>query len=83
VKVKLPVVRVIEVTGEFIKLDSLLKLAGIVMTGGEAKVLIADGAVTVNGDVTTERGRKLRDGALIRANGQTVRIAVKSAAETV
>jgi ribosome-associated protein len=83
VRVKLPVQRVIEVTGEFIKLDSLLKLAGIAQTGGEAKILIADGAVTVDGEVTTERGRKLRGGAVVRAGGQTVKIAVKSAAETV
>ena len=79
VKVKLPVARVIKITGEFIKLDSLLKLASIVQSGGEAKMIIADGGVLVNGEVTTERGRKLRDGAIIKALGQTVKISADAA----
>ena len=73
-KVKLPVVRVVEVAGDFIKLDSLLKLAGIVQTGGEAKIRIAEGEITVNGEVATQRGRKLRDGYVVRGVGQAVRI---------
>ena len=81
-KVKLPVVRVIKITGEFIKLDSLLKLAAMVQTGGEAKMIIADGEVLVDGVVTTERGRKLRDGMVVKAMGQTVKISAVSA-ETV
>lgn len=80
-KVKLPVVRVIEVAGDFIKLDSLLKLAGIAQTGGEAKIRIAEGEITVNGEVTTERGRKLRDGAVVRGGGQTVRIKTANATQ--
>ena len=49
----------------FIKLESLLKLAGAVGTGGEAKARIQDGEVMVNGQVCTQRGKKLypRDGA--------------------
>ncbi|MBQ2818826.1 MAG: RNA-binding S4 domain-containing protein [Clostridia bacterium] len=52
----------ISITTEFIKLDSLLKLAGLVYTGGEAKILIQQGDVYLNGEVCTERGRKIRPG---------------------
>lgn len=47
---------------EFIRLDALLKFAGILPTGGEAKVAIQQGAVKVNGAVCTQRGKKLRPG---------------------
>ena len=52
----------IEITSEFIKLDAFLKFCGAVGTGGEAKLRIAAGEVKVNGDVCTQRGKKLRDG---------------------
>ena len=52
----------ISITTEFIKLESLLKLAGIAMTGGEAKERIQAGEVQVNGEVCTMRGKKLRPG---------------------
>ena len=45
----------ITITTEFIKLQDLLKLSGLVYTGGEAKVLIQEGAVTVNGEVCTQQ----------------------------
>jgi len=48
--------------GDFIELDKFLKLAAIVSTGGEAKQLILSGAVLVNGQPETRRGRKLRAG---------------------
>ena len=47
---------------EFIKLDALLKYAAAVGTGGEAKNVIADGLVKVNGEVCTMRGKKIRPG---------------------
>ena len=47
---------------EYIKLDSFLKLADLVMSGGEAKLLIQEGEVKVNGEVETRRGRKLYPG---------------------
>ena len=50
------------ITTEYIKLQDLLKLANVVETGGEAKVVIQEGDVTVNGEVCTIRGRKLRPG---------------------
>ena len=59
---------------EFIKLDSLLKLAGLVETGGEAKLLIQNGQVEVNGEVCTMRGKKLRPGDSVTPDGRTVAI---------
>lgn len=55
----------IGITTEFIKLDSFLKLASLVASGGEAKVLIAEGLVKVNGEVCTMRGKKLRAGDVV------------------
>lgn len=52
----------ITINTEFIKLDSLLKYASLVGTGGEAKYVIVEGMVTVNGEVCTQRGRKIRPG---------------------
>ncbi len=52
----------IEINTEFIRLDDLLKLAGAVRSGGQAKFLIQNGGVTVNGDVCTMRGKKIRPG---------------------
>ena len=52
----------ISINTEFIKLDAFLKYAGAVGTGGEGKMLIAEGHVSVNGEVCTMRGKKLRPG---------------------
>lgn len=52
----------IEIHTEYIKLDSLLKFAGVTETGGIAKEIIQDGKVKVNGEVCTMRGKKLRAG---------------------
>ena len=52
----------IEIYSDFIKLDAFLKYAGVVGTGGEAKIRIAAGLVCVNGEVCTQRGKKLRGG---------------------
>lgn len=54
---------------EYIKLDSFLKAENIVASGGEAKQAIQDGLVTVNGEVETRRGRKLRPGDRIELAG--------------
>ena len=56
----------IEITTEYIKLDSLLKFAALVGTGGEAKYVISEGMVTVNGEVCTQRGRKIKPGDVVR-----------------
>ena len=55
-------IETIQITTEFIKLDQLLKFANLVGTGGEAKLAIQDGLVTVNGEVCTQRGKKIRPG---------------------
>lgn len=60
----------ISIDTEFIKLDQFLKWADIVPTGSEAKMLIFDGQVTVNGEVETRRGKKLRKGDIIEVDGK-------------
>lgn len=56
----------VKITTEFIKLESILKFAGIVGSGGEAKCMILDGAVSVNGETCLMRGKKIRPGDVIR-----------------
>lgn len=52
----------ITISTEYIKLEALLKYAAVVGTGGEAKLVIGEGLVSVNGERCTERGKKLRPG---------------------
>ena len=52
----------IKISTPFIKLDSLLKFAGVTGTGGEAKYVISESMVKVNGEVCTERGKKIKNG---------------------
>ena len=61
----------VAITTEFIKLQDAMKFANIVYSGGEAKQLILDGAVEVNGEVCTMRGKKLRPGDKFSFNGDT------------
>ena len=58
-----------KITTEFIKLDSLLKYEGLVETGGEAKLLIQEGQVKVNGEICTMRGKKIRPGDKVELGG--------------
>ena len=60
----------IEITSEFIKLDAFLKFCGAAGTGGEAKNRVADGAVLVNGEACTMRGKKLRAGDVVAIDGE-------------
>jgi ribosome-associated protein len=60
---------------ETIKLDQFLKLARVVQTGGEAKILIQSGQVMVNGAVETRRGRKLRPGDVVVVDGEELVVA--------
>ena len=62
----------IKITTEFIKLDALLKFSSMVGSGGEAKALIQDGMVKVNGEVCTMRGKKIRPGDKVSLDGQEV-----------
>ena len=62
------------ITTEFIKLQDAMKYANIVYSGGEAKNLIQEGEVKVNGEVCTMRGKKLRAGDTFSFAGQTFKI---------
>ena len=59
----------ITIETEYIKLDSLRKFAAVVGTGGEAKYVISEGMVSVNGEVCTMRGKKLRPGDKVSFQG--------------
>ena len=59
---------------DFIKLDALMKLSALAESGGEAKQLIADGLVKVNGEVCLMRGKKLFPEDTVSFDGQTVRV---------
>jgi ribosome-associated protein len=63
-----------EMDAETIKLDQFLKLMGVVQTGGEAKLLIQNGDVKVNGSVEIRRGRKLVEGDRISVLGDTLTV---------
>ena len=67
----------VEITGEFIKLDSLLKFAGVTETGGVAKDIIQSGKVKYNGEVCFMRGKKVYKGDLVSIDeiGLTIEVA--------
>ena len=64
----------IKVRDEFIKLGQALKAADLVSSGVEAKIVVQDGQVEVNGEVDTRRGRKLGPGDVITFDGKSVKI---------
>ena len=64
----------IEIRDEFIKLGQALKLAGLVSSGVDAKFMIQDGQVKVNGEVDTRRGKKLYPGDNFEFNGEVVTV---------
>ena len=64
----------IAIKDEFIKLGQALKLAGVVEDGVEAKFVIQDGLVKVNGEVDERRGRKVYEGDVISFNGQDIKV---------
>ena len=64
----------VNITSEFIKLDALLKFAALVGTGGEAKMVIADGMVSVNGEVCTMRGKKIHPGDVVSFADAEIRV---------
>ncbi|MCR4712596.1 MAG: RNA-binding S4 domain-containing protein [Clostridia bacterium] len=67
----------IYIRDDFIKLGQAMKLAGLVNEGVEAKLVIQDGEVLVNGEVDTRRGRKLTEGDVFSWNGTEVRVVKK------
>ena len=64
----------VHVRYEFIKLGQALKAAGLVESGVEAKEVIQDGLVKVNGETDTRRGRKLYAGDIVTYNGEEIKI---------
>ncbi|MCC2028364.1 RNA-binding S4 domain-containing protein [Microbacterium sp. YMB-B2] len=64
----------VSIGGEMIRLGQFLKFSGLLDSGGDAKEVIIDGYVTVNGDEERRRGRQLRDGDLVSFEGRTVRV---------
>ncbi len=64
----------VKITTEFIKLDALLKFAGLCDTGGFAKELVQQGKVKVNGEVCTQRGKKIRPGDTVCVDRFTVEV---------
>jgi ribosome-associated protein len=67
-------VRDLPIRGESIRLGQALKLSGLAESGGEARALVEQGAVTVNAEVETRRGRQLRHGDVVALGEQTMRI---------
>jgi ribosome-associated protein len=67
--------RDVPIDGDMIRLGQFLKLADLIDTGGEGKILIASGDVTVNGDVDTRRGRQLHPGDVVAVGGHEARVA--------
>lgn len=64
----------IKIKDEFIKLGQLLKLAGLVSSGVEAKIVIAEGEVSYNGEIETRRGKKVYPGDTVDFDGETIKV---------
>jgi len=67
--------RDVPIRDETIRLGQLLKLAGVVDSGGEAKDLLAEGAVSINGEREERRGRQLARGDVVAVGGDELRVA--------
>ena len=65
---------IIKLRDEYIKLGQALKAAGLVGSGVDAKLVIQDGLVKVNGETEVQRGKKLYDGDMVTFEGETIRI---------
>ena len=70
----------IKINTEYIKLDSLLKYAGVTETGGIAKEVITEGRIKVNGEVCTMRGKKLRNGDCAEIDELSLKLEIVSTA---
>ncbi len=68
--------RDVAIRGETIRLGQLLKLAGVADSGGEARELVQEGAVLVNGETELRRGRQLRAGDVVETGGERVRVSL-------
>lgn len=64
----------ISIKEDFIKLDSLLKYSMVAQTGGHAKIMIQNGEVCVNGEICTQRGKKVHKGDTVMVNGTEITV---------
>ena len=67
----------IVIDGSYIKLDSLLKLSGLVSTGGEAKLIILEGKVKLNGEICKSRGKKIKTNDIVESGNQKIMVLEK------
>lgn len=65
---------IIKLRDDYIKLGQALKAGNVVGSGVEAKIVIQEGQVSVNGEICTQRGKKLYDGDIVTFEGQTIKI---------
>ena len=70
--------RIVEISSEPVELFKILKFEGLTTTGGEAKLLIGDGQVTVNGETETRRRRKMVDGDVIDFRGEQFQLQLRT-----
>ena len=75
IKARFGAVTAVAIRGEMIRLGQLLKLAGVVGSGGDIKALLATEPVTVNGEPESRRGRQLTKGDVVAVAGQELRVA--------
>ena len=73
--------RIVEISSEPVELFKILKFEGLTTTGGEAKLLIGDGQVTVNGETETRRRRKMVGGDVIDFRGEQLQLQLRIAAK--
>jgi ribosome-associated protein len=62
----------VKISTEYIKLEQLMKFAGLVGSGSDAKILVGDGTVKVNGTIELQRGKKLRSGDMVEFEGKKI-----------
>ena len=74
----MPKKETVKISGDFIKLDSLLKFAGFTDTGGIAKEAVQAGKIKVNGEVCTQRGKKIRPGDVVGIDELDVLVTVEN-----
>lgn len=74
IKLKAAAPETVAIREEYIRLDALLKLAVLVGSGGEAKQVVSDGLVTVNGEVCLQRGKKIRPGDVVSFAGHRLTV---------
>ncbi len=65
---------IVKIKDEFIKLGQVLKLSGMADSGVDAKIMIQDGLVKVNGETEYQRGKKIRSGDIVEYNNNSIRV---------